>query len=188
MSCQRSCHFNIRTSLSSFMRVKAILRLGEMDQTAPVLSWLLVLPGTHQPARSWYCNSVLVPIILLVGWEALLGLERVRAQCQARWEATEKKWRKKILAKCIKTVLKVNLGVDWGLARKWSIPVQGQSSANILKLEAEINFSSLSVWQLHMVGSSEARTLRISPGNSNTRKRQRGPQRTGAKRGIDPCC
>lgn len=47
---------------------------------------------------------------------------------------------------------------------------------NILKLEAEINFSSLSVWQLHMVGTSEARTLRISPGNNNTRKRQKGPQ------------
>ena len=42
-----------------------------------------VLSGACQPARAG-AATLLVPIIILVGKEALLGLERVRAQGQPR--------------------------------------------------------------------------------------------------------
>ena len=58
-----------------------MLSLGGMDQVALVLFQLLVLSGACQPARAG-AATLLVPIIILVGKDALLGLERVRAQGQ----------------------------------------------------------------------------------------------------------
>lgn len=60
-----------------------MLSLGGMDQVALVLFQLLVLSGASQPARA-SAATLLVPIIILFGKEALLGLERVRAQGQPR--------------------------------------------------------------------------------------------------------
>lgn len=60
-----------------------MLSLGGMDHVALVLFQLLVLSGASQPARA-SAATLLVPIIILVGKEALLGLERVRAQGQPR--------------------------------------------------------------------------------------------------------
>lgn len=60
-----------------------MLSLGGMDQVALVLFQLLVLSGACQRARA-SAATLLVPIIILVGKEALLGLERVRAQGQPR--------------------------------------------------------------------------------------------------------
>lgn len=61
-----------------FTRVKEILSLGEMDQAALVLSQpLVLLVPVSLPRAS--AVALLVPIIILVGEEDLLGLERVRA-------------------------------------------------------------------------------------------------------------
>lgn len=82
-SCQRSHHLDSRASLSLFTRVKEILGLGEVDHIALVLSQPLVLPGACSLPRA-SSAALLVHIIILVGEEALLGLERVREQGQPR--------------------------------------------------------------------------------------------------------
>lgn len=104
-SCYRSSHLNIRTNLSLFTRPKGCS--DSIDQVAPDLSQPPVLPAACQPAKSQCRNSLSAR--RSPGWQggpSGFG-EGQRAGPQMRGHREVVK--KKILGKCIKTVLRAKL-------------------------------------------------------------------------------
>lgn len=144
-SRQRSHHLDSRTSLSLFTRAKEILRLGEVDQVALILSQPLVLPGACQPAKSQCCSSLSAHYC--PGWRGgPVGFGEGQGTGPARKRGHKEEGKKNPGEMHQNSAESKTLAIYQELAKKWNSHVQGQSSEDILKLEIEINSSFLSAW------------------------------------------